>query len=74
MEIQSFAGPSRALLPASTKVSQAVRLSEDRPAKGSVSCSAPKPRFRVGDYTAGARRNTQLLHSTAQHTNIEIEP
>jgi hypothetical protein len=37
MEIQSFAGPSRGTLPASTPPSTAaVRLSEDRPAKDSA--------------------------------------
>jgi hypothetical protein len=75
MEIQSFAGASRDTLPASTQASRAaVRPSENRPAKGSAPNSAPKPRFRVGDYTAGVQRNTQLLHSTAEQINIEIEP
>src|SRR4051794_36184947 len=73
MEIQSYAGPSCAILPTSTQAPRAdVRLSEDRPAKGSSACHAPDPRFRGGDYTVEVRQDTQVPDSTAEQTSIGI--
>jgi len=73
MEIQSYAGPSRAILRTSTQAQRAdVRLSEDCPAKGSAACHAPDPRFRGGDYTVEVRQDTQTPDSTVEQINIGI--
>ena len=73
MEIQSSTGASRgafARLPSATRA--AGEAEESRPAKTAPQDGAPQPRFRIEDYTAGTRLDTQLLSSTIERINIDI--